>query len=345
MVSLTRVGSNPIARTTSALPARLLPPLLTAPPYAQYSSAVCDRDEVSVNESRADRDLGSGSPMTLTMAWVRKVGERDELVFASDSRLSGGSDWDCCPKILLLPRGDSLLAFAGNTMDAYPLMLQFRNWLEIHPSARNRSLDINDLKKRMRTVFNDMRLFISDLPVGQTTPDPAKCEMILGGWSWKHLAFKIWRFHYLESRAAFDYEPEGSGVRVGRDHPIVFAGDRPAIDYAREIIIAKLKERNRFHTPYLDMEPFEALRDIIRSGSFLDVGGPPQLVKIYRHGNYQPFAILWPMPHDRKIRVLGRPLFPREAHRLPVIDPDNIRFLPEKASAKKIRRRVDPAEQ
>src|SRR5271156_1181390 len=99
--------------------------------------------------------------MTLCMAWIRTVGAHEELLFASDSRLSGGSDWDCCPKLLLLPRGDSILSFAGATVDAYPMMLQFRNWIDIDQRARDRSHDINDLKKRMRVIFNDMRLFIS----------------------------------------------------------------------------------------------------------------------------------------------------------------------------------------
>src|ERR1019366_314181 len=67
--------------------------------------------------------------MTLSMAWIRTVGSHEELVFASNSRLSGGADWDSCPKLMLLPRGDSLIGFAGSTLDAYPLMLQFRNWI------------------------------------------------------------------------------------------------------------------------------------------------------------------------------------------------------------------------
>lgn len=264
--------------------------------------------------------------MTLTMAWIRNVAAQEELIFASDSRLSGGEDWDCCPKILLLPRGDCLLAFAGETRDAYPLMLQFRNWLDIHPKAKSRALDVNDLKKRMRLVFNDMRLFITDLPNKQKRPDPAKCSMIFGGWSWKKLQFKIWRFYYRKEEDGFDFEPMGSGIKVGKDHPVIFAGDTDAVKHARDHIIKLLKERDRFHTPYLDMEPFEALREVIRNKKFGDVGGPPQLAKIYRHGNVQPYAVRWPMPKKREFSVLGRPLFPGEVNRLPIVDPDNIVF-------------------
>lgn len=275
------------------------------------------------------------------MAWVRTVGSCEELVFASDSRLSYGADWNCCPKLMLLPRGDSLIGFAGSTFDAFPLMQQFRNWIETDPRARNRSRDINSIKKRMRTVFNDMRMFIEDLPHGQSKPDPPDCELIFGGWSWQAGGFQAWRFRYVPSREMMDFEPAGTGMKVGRDHPIVFAGNPSAVERARDKIIALLTERGQFRTgiPYFDMEPFEVLRDIIRGELFDDVGGPPQLVKVYRHANSQPFAVKWPMPHDRTLSVLGRPLFPGERTHLPVLDPDAINFLPAKTLEKRLRGR------
>jgi hypothetical protein len=277
--------------------------------------------------------------MTLAMAWIRTVGSHEEMVFASDSRLSGGSDWDCCPKLLSLPRGDSLLAFAGSTYDAYPMMLQFRNWVENNPGALNRARDITDLKKRMRMVFNDMRKFISDLPHGQTQPDPPDCELIFGGWSWKKLSFQAWRFHYVPSRGILDFEPVQSGLIVGRDHPIVFAGTRAAVEAARTQIVEMLKAGGNFRPGkrYFDMEPFEALRDIIRSNVYADVGGPPQVIKVYQHGNSQPFAVKWKMPGGRYTTVLGRPLFPGEQTRLPLIDPDAINFVPAKTLEKRAR--------
>jgi hypothetical protein len=277
--------------------------------------------------------------MTLTMAWTRMVGTHEELVFASDSRLSGGSDWNCCPKLMLLPRGDSLIAFAGSTLDAYPLMLQFRNWVETDPGARTRFRDINSIKKRMRTIFNDMRIFIDDLPRGQSKPDPPDCELIFGGWSWQAGDFRAWRFRYVQSREMMDFEPFASGMKIGRDHPIVFAGNPAAVETARDEIIALLMKRGRFRPGigYFDMEHFEVLRDIIRGEMFDDVGGPPQLFKVYKHGNSQPFAVRWPMPDGRTVSVLGRPLFPRERTHLPVLNPDAINFLPAQTLAKRRR--------
>ena len=154
--------------------------------------------------------------MTLSLAWIRVVGEAHELVFASDSRLSGGQSWDGCPKIFTLPRGDSMVAFAGDTLSAYPLLLQFRNWVELDPRARSRERDITEFKKRMRLMFMDMRKHITDLPHGATKPDPYDCEMLFGGWSWKAGKFLIWRFHWVEKSGQYDFEPVGSYLKISR---------------------------------------------------------------------------------------------------------------------------------
>ena len=63
--------------------------------------------------------------MTVAVAWVRTIRDCQELVFATDSRLSGdGRDFDCCPKVMALPRNDCGIAFAGYTGHAFPMMLQ-----------------------------------------------------------------------------------------------------------------------------------------------------------------------------------------------------------------------------
>ncbi len=70
------------------------------------------------------------------------------------------------------------------------------------------------------------------------------------------------------------------------------------------------------------MEPFEVLRDIIRSGEFGSVGGPIQLVKIYEHSNAVPVGVYWPDRAAGSISVLGRPLMEYETTGWGVIDPD-----------------------
>ena len=35
--------------------------------------------------------------MTISVAWIRKIKDCEELIFVSDSRLGGGDRWDECP--------------------------------------------------------------------------------------------------------------------------------------------------------------------------------------------------------------------------------------------------------
>lgn len=273
--------------------------------------------------------------MTLSIAWIRTVRTVEELVFATDSRLSGGQNWDACPKIMTLPRGDCLLAFAGSTITAYPLMLQFRNWIELDPRAHSRERDINEIKKRMRLMFMDMRSHISSLPCGVQEPDPYDCELLFGGWSWKEGEFRVWRFSWVPAQQAYDFEPLGEYIKVGKDHPMMFAGTRDAVEEARDRIKQLLMARGKFRTGrYFDMEPFEVLRDVIRERRYHDVGGPPQLAKVYKSGNSQAFAVRWGTSANSNLTILGRALFKGEQTVAPIVDPDRIEFRSPKTVAK-----------
>jgi hypothetical protein len=69
------------------------------------------------------------------------------------------------------------------------------------------------------------------------------------------------------------------------------------------------------------MEPFEILRDMIRSGDYPSIGGAPQVAKVYKYMRTQFFAVRWTdsngIPH-----ALGRPALGYESFEAPIIDPD-----------------------
>jgi hypothetical protein len=71
------------------------------------------------------------------------------------------------------------------------------------------------------------------------------------------------------------------------------------------------------------MEPFEVLRDMIREGIDPAIGGPPQVVKVYRHLNASPFGVYWPSRTNGRITLLGRPLLDYERFAGLVLDPDD----------------------
>src|SRR5438309_458074 len=118
--------------------------------------------------------------MTLSMAWIRTTRDMEELVFCSDSRLSGGPPWDVCAKIFLLPRSDCAIAFAGNTFDAFPLIFQFTNWFHIYAPAADRSADLVRFPRHMRTMFSQMWATIPPPTAGEASPPT--CEFLFGGY-------------------------------------------------------------------------------------------------------------------------------------------------------------------
>lgn len=261
--------------------------------------------------------------MTLGIIWSRAVGRIREMVVASDSRLSGGQHWDANPKIMLLPRSDSVISFGGDTDDAYPLMLQAWNAIEMFGPAKNRSMDLADLKGHLIRVFNHSRKFIGDFPRGQTAPNDPGAIFAVSGYSWRTRRFHIWKLYYDPSISAFTFRPAGEwGGQDADTHKLIdYLGDEDAIDEAKQRLISLLRQRSKISTGSFDMEPFEVLRDIIRSRVFPSVGGPIQLVKIYEHANAAPVGVLWPNK-EGSVSLLGRPLMAYETIPWGVIDPD-----------------------
>lgn len=260
--------------------------------------------------------------MTLSMAWVRRVGvATEELIFAADSRLRAGYAWDCGPKILVLPRSDCAVAFAGPTDFAYPLILQMANAIQYYPKARNRAMDVHDLRGHTIRVFNGMASFLHDLPRGNPEAAVADPLLLLGGYSWRRKRFAIWTLYWDSHSERFTYRP-ARPWKPTRLKRIAIAGD--ATEVAKARLIDLLRRRDKLTSGGFDMEPFEVLRDMIREKVDSRIGGPPQLVKLYRHMNCQPFAIPWRVDGLEATTLLGRTLLDYEQPGCPILDPDNL---------------------
>jgi hypothetical protein len=283
--------------------------------------------------------------MTLAIAWIRHIGRTEELVVAADSRLRSRGHWDGCPKILMLPRSDAVMCFAGNTMHAYPLMLQLRSAIAMYPKARNRAMDLTDLWGHLVRVLNAMRQHeYFQLDGADSIPDAA---FLLGGYSWKLSRFMLWTIYYdtharqFSARRASRWRASGSKYLhfVGDDtffakrdkariellrvlyKRIKQAGHEfSVIDAAKRRLIGLLREKGSLRSGGFDMEPLEILRDMLREGRHSSIGGPPQIAKVYKHMNTSPFGIRW----NNRVTVLGRTLMPYEKPFCPVLDPDTL---------------------
>jgi hypothetical protein len=79
---------------------------------------------------------------------------------------------------------------------------------------------------------------------------------------------------------------EGSGNKIA------FVGDAEVVKAAKRRLVALTFARyGYFKKMPFDMEPFEVLRDMLRSNQYSSIGGAPQLVKIYEHMNATPFGV------------------------------------------------------
>jgi hypothetical protein len=262
--------------------------------------------------------------MTLSMAWIRQVNQTNELVFASDSRLRGGDEvTDFGPKIFTLPRSDCLISFAGETDDAYPLILQMAHGIEFYQKSNDRRTDITQAKAIAIDVFNQIRGEYYDFPSDRTTAGDPKVSFIFGGFSWRLSRFLIWTLHYQSDIDRFTFRPQRPWGGGNEEKVLAIVGDAKL--EAKERILAKLKERDKLTGFGFDMEPFEVLRDMIRERVDPTIGGAPQVAKVYRYLRTQHFAVNWPKS-DGRPHALGRPPLAYEEFDLPVINPDDPPF-------------------
>ena len=284
--------------------------------------------------------------MTLSMAWIRTLTDREELIFCSDSRLRFGCAWDACQKVFPLPRGDCAITFAGHTRFAFPFVHAALNAVSLHQGSSRRQVDITIVKQFLLKAINSMLGEISDFPWGETEHEEPELRMAFGGYSWVRKEFVIWKFHFNAGEREFQQAEISEWRGLGTGRKLLILGDPEASlsaikragrtngerpdpsedvqQLAKRRLLELLDARNLRDGNGLDMEPFEVLRDIIRDELSPHVGGSPQLVKVYQHMNVQPFGVRWKGISQPSVAVLGRVLARGERTHIPVLNPDTL---------------------
>jgi len=266
--------------------------------------------------------------MTLAVAWIRRIRDCEELIVASDSRLTGGRTIDGCAKIILLPRSDAFLCCTGDTDITYPLASQVAFTINVYERSADRSLDIRDLRGHILKVLTKAVEGIDTRIKTLAYPDRFT-QLLFGGYSWEAKAFEIWRLSYSMAEKAFRYQP-APGWCNGRAR-VVFAGDwqykasKRLINLLRERYSVTPQSDKDFH---FNWEPFEVLRDCLRETAGdpnASIGGPPQIAKVYQHMNTRPIGVFWPNKESGQIAVGGRLLLEYEKPGCWVLDPDILR--------------------
>lgn len=252
--------------------------------------------------------------MTLVVSWIRTEGNTDELLVASDSRISGGTSLDQAPKILRLLRNDAVLAFCGSTRLAYPIVIQIQLALDAYEPTRKRLIDIVDLPAHLKKIIEFIRKTVTDLPDG--SDERTAFKIMLAGFSWRTSSFKSWVLRFDLRNGAFTAHPMRAHRVGGRRIFAQFMSDEQGNEARARAFLDKTM-RTGLGSAWT---PFDALLEQIEDVELRDVGGPPQLVKIYRHANTLPINTIWPFAeaglegHLKRYYVthFGRALLPYE---------------------------------
>jgi hypothetical protein len=247
--------------------------------------------------------------MTVVVSWTRKTNAGRELWVMSDSRLSGGKFWDYGPKIFSMGRSDAVIAFAGDTAWSYPLIAQVTTYVESFVNLRERVVDFVDAQKKIIRILNESLNFVSDA-VDESLEEP-DCTFIFAGYSVRKQEFMVNRVVFNSKKKQFEVKPS---KKINGELLTIIGDEDPRKAIYR--IVSKRENNYKGADFKLDMAPSEAFVEVLSSERFREIGGSPQIMKLYQNMNQQHIAVYWPpkVPHkEQKIYLRGRELGKYEA--------------------------------
>ncbi len=253
--------------------------------------------------------------MTLCMAWIRKYGQKEELVMATDSRLTGGESWDSGVKLFELSRLDCLLCFAGATSRAYPLILNCISSIKFDGNLASPHTDIHDVLEYLIDLFSTLVGEINEA-IGNVDEVRGEAQFLFGGWSWRKQQFCIWRLYYAPVLKGFTHE----SVNTGDARVFTFMGDHT--EEAKAGLEAQLRDAGKILSGTLDMEPLQVLAQMSRdTDNYRPIGGAIQIAKVYQSGSSEFFGVMWPSVGGTPT-FLGRQLSEHDMPPVRFYDPD-----------------------
>lgn len=263
--------------------------------------------------------------MTLCVAWLRRVDERhNELIFATDSCLTGSETWHSGIKLFDLSRKDCLLCFRGATSRAYPLILNSILSIRFDDKLSDPRTDIHDILDHLTDLFSQLCEQIME-PVEDIHIVRGEAEFIFGGWSWREQSFCIWRVYYSTELESFTHE----SLSMNEARVFTFIGDHT--DKASELLVDELTKSGKILAGTLDMEPVKVLARMSRdtSAELRAIGGALQIAKVYSSGTIEFFGVMWPSI-DGRPSFLGKELLTLGELPIRYIDPDSGTIIEER---------------
>ena len=259
------------------------------------------------------------------LSLIRQINSVEELVFATDSSLTGGEKWNQGVKLFELPRPDCLICFAGDTGRAYPLILNLLSSIKLSKKLQSSHTNIEEVLAHLSTMFTSLVGTIVNEIQGQDIHKlRSDAEFLFGGWSWSKNCFRIWKLYY--SKDAEGFIPQ---EYTGKVITYAFLGNPESLSETARKNLREDRETNGTEEDPLDMEPLAALVKMSRDSDVREVDGAIQIAKLYKSGTSEFFGIKWPSregkPHfqGRGFSIHGKP-------EVRYFDPDTLTLIEDK---------------
>lgn len=253
--------------------------------------------------------------MTLCVSWIREVNNEKELIFATDSCLSGGERWHSGVKLFELPRKDCLICFAGETNRTYPLILNLISSIKFDEHLLSSHTDIAEVLDYLTRLFTSLCHSIKDYGTQDFESVLGDFQFLFGGWSWKDNSFKLWTLEYNHKAKAFMHDETNCD-----DMFYTFIGDE--LEESQKLLEEEISKSGKTLSRRFDMEPFKVLIDMVRNSTYSSIDGKIQIAKIHPPGTTEFLGVYWPSVCGGKKTFLGKDVNSDNNPVVKYIDPD-----------------------
>lgn len=256
--------------------------------------------------------------MTMCTAWVRQANDTEELVFATDSCLTGGEKWKHGIKLFELPRKDCLLCFAGDTMRAYPLVLNLVSSIHLDKYLQSPSATLEEVLEFLSELFTKLVKTITEVEKDRVHIERGSAQFLFGGWDWQkgpNGAYRVWKLYYSESVEGFIFDEL---TNTGNQTIFyTFMGNASSFGdiekEAKDRFKKLLSDEDKIGSK-LNMEPLRILCGISLDKSIREVDGSLQIAKVYKSSRTEFFGIYWesskgkPCFQGREYNEINKPM-------------------------------------
>lgn len=256
--------------------------------------------------------------MSLCIAWVRKTGQTEEVCVVSDSCVTGNQRFLAMPKLFPLKRGDCVIACAGDTTYSFPIVEHIVRLVEINKKLNDRALDLSDF---IHTIVDMSNKVLHEETEKQSYLGGPNFSMIVAGYSWKLHKPILKEIKYCKKRHLMVTVTQKTIKKV----PVAVIGDN--VKNIRKDIYDYLERDGVSDSGFVDFQPLEVLLNYINDPDIREIGGYPQMCKVYPFLKVLPWGFVQKKDNEQIISYLGRPILHYETLTCPIYDIENKRVL------------------